>query len=233
MLVALLVVASMFIGVCYHAYSTYAEIHTGRKTWGPVRPHGRHRRRAARDRHLAAHRSHRHPVSEVGMSEQQHVRADGTVTFLPHRLNRHPRCRARPHRRRAVDLLRLVRRRRPAGRRAVVLDVPHDQRWRRRSLLLGVALGVFIGGGILRRLKRGRPDTWLYRQLQWRIATRHPLMAGWVGSHVLISRSGFWTTRRSASRVRDEPLQERDRLTCRRTSRRFARVPARWSSSPS
>ena len=21
-------------GVCYHAYGTYAEIHTGRKTWG-------------------------------------------------------------------------------------------------------------------------------------------------------------------------------------------------------
>ena len=34
MLIALLVVASMFVGVCYHAYSTYAEIHTGRKTWG-------------------------------------------------------------------------------------------------------------------------------------------------------------------------------------------------------
>ncbi|MCG8277448.1 TIGR03745 family integrating conjugative element membrane protein [Stenotrophomonas sp. NLF4-10] len=34
MLVALLVVATMFIGVCYHAYGTYAEIHTGRKTWG-------------------------------------------------------------------------------------------------------------------------------------------------------------------------------------------------------
>ncbi|GKT26688.1 TIGR03745 family integrating conjugative element membrane protein [Acidovorax sp. SUPP3334] len=34
MLVALLVVASMFIGVCYHAYGTYAEIHNGRKTWG-------------------------------------------------------------------------------------------------------------------------------------------------------------------------------------------------------
>lgn len=34
MLVALLVIASMFIGVCYHAYSTYSEIHTGRKTWG-------------------------------------------------------------------------------------------------------------------------------------------------------------------------------------------------------
>ena len=34
LLVALLVVASMFIGVCYHAYTRYAEIHTGRATWG-------------------------------------------------------------------------------------------------------------------------------------------------------------------------------------------------------
>lgn len=34
LLVALLVIATMFIGVCYHAYTTYAEIHTGRKTWG-------------------------------------------------------------------------------------------------------------------------------------------------------------------------------------------------------
>ena len=34
MLVALLVVASMFIGVCYHAYTRYSEIHTGRATWG-------------------------------------------------------------------------------------------------------------------------------------------------------------------------------------------------------
>jgi integrating conjugative element membrane protein (TIGR03745 family) len=34
MLVALLVIATMFVGVCYHAYSSYSEIHTGRKTWG-------------------------------------------------------------------------------------------------------------------------------------------------------------------------------------------------------
>ncbi|KLO58204.1 conjugal transfer protein [Delftia tsuruhatensis] len=34
MLVALLVVAAMFVGVCYHAYGTYAEIHNGKKTWG-------------------------------------------------------------------------------------------------------------------------------------------------------------------------------------------------------
>lgn len=34
MLVALLVVSSMFIGICYHSYITYSEIHTGKKTWG-------------------------------------------------------------------------------------------------------------------------------------------------------------------------------------------------------
>lgn len=34
MLVALLVVSSMFIGVCYHAYTRYSEIHTGKSTWG-------------------------------------------------------------------------------------------------------------------------------------------------------------------------------------------------------
>lgn len=33
-LVALLVIAVMFIGVSYHAYTSYSEIHTGRKTWG-------------------------------------------------------------------------------------------------------------------------------------------------------------------------------------------------------
>lgn len=34
MLVALVVIASMFVGVCYHAYITYSEIQTGKKTWG-------------------------------------------------------------------------------------------------------------------------------------------------------------------------------------------------------
>ncbi|GAJ29313.1 TIGR03745 family integrating conjugative element membrane protein [Acidomonas methanolica] len=33
-LIALIVIASMFIGVCYHAYTRYSEIHTGRATWG-------------------------------------------------------------------------------------------------------------------------------------------------------------------------------------------------------
>ena len=65
-------------------------------------------------------------------------------------------------------------------------------------IVLGVAFGVFVGGGILRRQKRGKPDTWLYRQLQWRIASRYPPLAGWVGGHVLITRSGRWSNRRAA-----------------------------------
>ena len=34
MLIALLVVSSMFVGVAYHAYTRYSEIHTGKATWG-------------------------------------------------------------------------------------------------------------------------------------------------------------------------------------------------------
>jgi integrating conjugative element membrane protein (TIGR03745 family) len=34
MLIALLVVSAMFVGVSYHAYTRYSEIHTGKATWG-------------------------------------------------------------------------------------------------------------------------------------------------------------------------------------------------------
>src|SRR3546814_10244193 len=62
----------------------------GQKNLGPVWPNGSDWRGAAGDRHLAAHRSDDHPVRNRPMSEHQHVRADGTVSFLPNRLNRHP-----------------------------------------------------------------------------------------------------------------------------------------------
>jgi len=120
-----------------------------------------------------------------------------TVTFLPHRLNRQP---------------------------VVVRGLTADELWicvglcGSAGLLLGlvlawvaatialmptvvvitVALGVFIGGNRLRRHKRGRPDTWLYRQLQWRMALRYPGFASLVGSADLVTRSGYWTTRRGS-----------------------------------
>jgi conjugative transfer region protein (TIGR03750 family) len=65
------------------------------------------------------------------------------------------------------------------------------------AILLAVAAGIFIGGGTLRRLKRGRPETWLYRQLQWWIAVNLPQLAPFTDGHALVIRSGYWTTRRS------------------------------------
>ncbi|MER2551862.1 MAG: TIGR03750 family conjugal transfer protein [Thauera sp.] len=126
---------------------------------------------------------------------------DGLVTFLPHRLNRQPVV----VRGLTADELWIC-----AGLSAVagfVVGVPLA--WATHSIAMvptvvvaGVALGVFAGGGFLRRQKRGRPDTWLYRQLQWRLALRHPLMASWLGEHGLITRSGRWTTRRTTRRSR-------------------------------
>ncbi|ENO80980.1 hypothetical protein B447_09848 [Thauera sp. 27] len=126
---------------------------------------------------------------------------DGLVTFLPHRLNRQPVV----VRGLTADELWIC-----AGLSAVagfVVGVPLA--WATHSIAMvptvvvaGVALGVFAGGGFLRRQKRGRPDTWLYRQLQWRLALRHPLMASWLGEHGLITRSGHWTTHRTTWRAR-------------------------------
>ena len=133
------------------------------------------------------------------MSEQQHVRADGTVTFLPHRLNRHPVV----VRGLTADELWICCG--LSGAAGLLVGAPLSWVFRTIAIaptfvVLGVALGVFIGGGILRRLKRGRPDTWLYRQLQWRLALRHPVLAALLSGQRLITRSGYWTTRRNTDR---------------------------------
>ena len=124
------------------------------------------------------------------------ARWDTTVTFLPHRLNRQP---------------------------VIVRGLTADELWitvgasAACGLALGIAIGaltqsiaaiptcivlsvaggIFIGGGVLRRHKRGRPDTWLYRSMQWWIGRRIPVLAGYVGAGDLITRSGAWTTRRA------------------------------------
>jgi conjugative transfer region protein (TIGR03750 family) len=135
------------------------------------------------------------------MAASTETARDGLVTFLPHRLNRQPVV----VRGLTADELWIC-----AGLSAVagfVVGVPLA--WATHSIAMvptvvvaGVALGVFAGGGFLRRQKRGRPDTWLYRQLQWRLALRYPLIASWLGEHGLITRSGRWTTRRTTRRAR-------------------------------
>lgn len=123
---------------------------------------------------------------------------DGLVTFLPHRLNRHPVV----VRGLTADELWAC-----AGLSGVagflaglpVAWLTHSIAMVPTLIVAGIGIGVFAGGGLLRRQKRGRPDTWLYRQLQWRLALRYAALAPHVGGRQLITRSGWWTTRRQRS----------------------------------
>ncbi|VVO77054.1 hypothetical protein PS874_01468 [Pseudomonas fluorescens] len=126
------------------------------------------------------------------------IRTDGTVLFLPHRLNRHPVvvrgltanelwvCAG------LSGLLGLASGIALAVMLATLAIVP-------TAILLAVSAGIFIGGGALRRLKRGRPETWLYRQLQWWIALHLPALATFTDGQRLVTRSGYWSTRRSTA----------------------------------
>ncbi|MCO2075335.1 TIGR03750 family conjugal transfer protein [Pseudomonas aeruginosa] len=60
------------------------------------------------------------------------------------------------------------------------------------ALLVG-ALGLGIGSRVLRRMKRGRPDTWFYRQVELALSLRFPAF----GNRRLVTRSGAWTSRRT------------------------------------
>lgn len=122
---------------------------------------------------------------------------DDLVAFLPHRLNRQPVV----VRGLTADELWIC-----SGLSAAAGLMPGLLlAWLTSSIAMlptfvvaGIALGVFFGGAFLRRQKRGRPETWLYRQLQWRIALRHPTLVQYIGGASLIRRSGYWTTRRTA-----------------------------------
>lgn len=133
------------------------------------------------------------------MSDTPATLPDGTLTFLPERLNRDP---------------------------AVLRGLTNDEMW--VALIVGAVLGVILGaplavattsiatlptcmflcmalvllggGKLLRRAKRARPETWLYRRLQWHLAVH------WgIGSHQLILHSGPWTVRRTRRHWRASP----------------------------
>lgn len=127
--------------------------------------------------------------------------ADRLVTFLPHRLNRQPVIV------RGLTADELWACAALSGAIGLVLGMPVA--WLSRTLAMAptcvaaaMALGIFVGGGFLRRHKRGRPETWLYRHLQWWLVTRHPRLALLLGPHGLVTRTGWWTVRRSKGRGR-------------------------------
>ncbi|NWA02323.1 TIGR03750 family conjugal transfer protein [Pseudomonas gingeri] len=128
--------------------------------------------------------------------DSDHFLADGTIRFLPSRLNHQP---------------------------VIVLGLTADEMWLTvvvaaltgtclgsvaatllqsialvpSGIVLCIGLGLFVGGNLLRRHKRGKPQTWLYRHLQWQLATHCPPLAPWVGADALVTRGGLWSTRRS------------------------------------
>jgi conjugative transfer region protein (TIGR03750 family) len=124
------------------------------------------------------------------------VRADGTVTFLPTRLNRDPIV----VRGLTADELWICAS--VSGALGIVVGMPLAFLASTVALVpttavCAIALGVFGGGGALRRLRRGRPETWLYRHLQWQLVVHAPVLAAAAGAPRLVRRSGVWSTRRS------------------------------------
>ncbi|KPX40527.1 MULTISPECIES: TIGR03750 family conjugal transfer protein [Pseudomonas syringae group genomosp. 2] len=121
--------------------------------------------------------------------------ADGTVDFLPVRLNRQP-----------IVVLGLTSDEMfiTAGISAVtgllagifVASLMGELAMVPTMVVAFITLGIFMGGRFFRKIKRNRPETWLYRQLQWRAVEQFPFLTTWVGGDDLIKRSGLWSHRR-------------------------------------
>ena len=122
-----------------------------------------------------------------------------TVMFLPHRLNRQPII---VRGLTADELWITVGCSAACGVLVGILVVSFVHQWAMvpTAMVLCIAAGVFLGGGMLRRRKRGRPDTWLYRHLQCAVRRRVPALSAYLGGSDLITRSGYWTTRRTIER---------------------------------
>jgi conjugative transfer region protein (TIGR03750 family) len=117
---------------------------------------------------------------------------DGTLDFLPHNLNRQPIIMGGLT---ADEMWGTVA---VCSGIGLVLGIPVSFLFSNPALfivgaLVGGVLGLTIASRILRKMKRGRPDTWFYRQLQFYMAQHLPFFGG----PNLVTRKGAWTCRRS------------------------------------
>ena len=125
---------------------------------------------------------------------EEHLFQDGTLNFLPTRLNRQPVVIGGLT---ADEMWITVF---TSGAAGFVLGIPaalvagNAACIPLGALLVG-ALGLGIGSRVLRRMKRGRPDIWFYRQVELALSLRFPVF----GNRHLVTRSGAWTSRRTES----------------------------------
>lgn len=99
---------------------------------------------------------------------------DGTLRFLPNRLNRQPVIvpgMTADELWLSVDLSALV----GLVIGIVLAIVTESIAMTPTTIVAAVASGIFFVGKLLRRLKRGKPQTWLYREMRWQISTRWPV----------------------------------------------------------
>lgn len=130
---------------------------------------------------------------------QDNVSENGTIGFLPERLNRQPVV----VRGLTADELWITVG--VTGVTGLLLGIGLAICTRQIGMvptviLLSIAAGIFVGGGMIRRQKRGRPQTWLYRQIQWQVRCRYPGLAHFVGADNLMNNSGAWEVRREQTR---------------------------------
>lgn len=127
------------------------------------------------------------------MSEDIQRLPDGTLTFLPERLNRDPVVlRGLTNDEMWVAL--------GAGAAAgcllgIPLAIAISIAMLPTLIIAGMAIFLFASGSMLRTWKRSRPETWLYRRCQWELATRLG-----VGSELVI-HSGPWSVRCTKRRM--------------------------------
>ena len=114
----------------------------------------------------------------------------GTIPFLPERLNREPAVfRGLTVSELLIALLVGLATGATAGAIPAVL-------WRNWSFVPGCALpggaqAILCGGRWLARLKRGRPESWLYRARELKLARFG------IGTQRFVLHDGVWAIRRS------------------------------------